>query len=117
MQSRRSFFNRCGQLAASLACLPLLILAGGEAKAQIPRGPVLRERLLVGLRVRTKSDREFVDQVVELVGRGVLPLKLVDSTFFWARAKAAKRNSRSNSPMVYFRPGLIARAKALGIRL
>jgi len=117
MQARRSFFVRCGQLAATLACLPMLMFAGDGAHAQIPRGPLLRERLLAGLRVRTKADRQFVERVVELVGRGILPLKLVDSTFFWARSKAAKRSSRSNSPMVYFRPGLVARARALGIRL
>lgn len=117
MQSRRSFFAACGRLAASLACFPLLMFTASDSLGQVPRGPLLRERLLAGLRVRTKADRAFIDRVVLLVNRGILPVKLVDSTFFWARAKAVKRTSRARSPMVYFRPGLTARARALRIRI
>lgn len=75
----------------------------------------MEERLLAGLRVKTKSDRKFIAHVVDLTERGVLPVKLVDSTFFWARAKARRRGLPSNNPMIYFRPGLIARARALQI--
>jgi hypothetical protein len=78
---------------------------------------VLKERLLVGLRVKTEADREFIVRVVRLVDRQVLPLKLVDSTYFWARSKAARHRSLANNPMVFFRPALISRAAKLGIRL
>ncbi|MGI9457062.1 MAG: hypothetical protein ACR2NU_10895 [Aeoliella sp.] len=117
MQSRRSVFITFGQWAASLACLPWILLAAGDSQAAVPRGPLLEERLLVGLRVKGAADRQFIQRVVVLVRRGILPVRLVDSTFFWARARAARRSALSNNPMVYFRPALVARARALRIRL
>ena len=105
---------------------PLLLLAVGGlaawcgsqvAEAGVPRGPVLEERLIVGLRVKTDADREFIANVVNLVQAGKLPVKLVDGTYFWARSKAAQRRNLANNPMVYFRPALVARAARLNIRL
>lgn len=100
-----------------MASLPLATFANQNASGGVPRGPVLEERLLLGLRVKTDADREFIANVVELVERRILPIKLVDSTYFWARSKAAKRRNLANNPMVYFRPALIARAARLGIRI
>jgi hypothetical protein len=78
----------------------------------------LRDRLIYGLSVATKKDREFVDRVVALVHVGVLPLKLVDSTFLWARQQAFERGGTAAvRPMIYFRPALELRAKRLGIRM
>jgi hypothetical protein len=74
----------------------------------------LREQLNLGLKTTTKDDKEFVDKVVLKVEQGVLPRPLVDSTFLWARERANQRSaSRSLRPIVYFRPGLIARAKRM----
>ena len=78
----------------------------------------LTTQLQVGLKAFTKADFEFIDTVVELVNDGTLPRRLVDSTFLWARQRAEKRRGpRRLRPMVYFRPGLTFRARALGILL
>lgn len=83
----------------------------------MPRGPVLEDRLLVGLRVKTDSDRRFIRRVVQLVQAGTVPVKLVDRTYFWAHAKASRHGKLANNPMVYFRPALVARAAKRGIRI
>lgn len=76
----------------------------------------LKEQLTLGLKARTKEDKEFIDLVVSKVEEGELPRSLVDSTFLWARERANRRSpSRSLRPIVYFRPGLLARAKFLKI--
>jgi hypothetical protein len=112
MQSRRQFFAQCsGATALALAAL------AGHAGAQLPRSPALLERLLVGLRVRTTSDRAFVARVVQLVQLGRLPLRLVDTTYLWARKKAAKNRYSANNPMIYFRPAMTVRAKKLGVTI
>lgn len=74
----------------------------------------LKQQLLLGLKAVTKEDKQFIDKVVLKVDEGVLPRPLVDSTFLWARERANRQSpSMSLRPMVYFRPGLIARAKAM----
>ena len=86
----------------------------GSAGRRLP----LKEQLTFGLMARTKSDMRFIDLVVEKVDEGVLPRPLVDSTFLWARERAARRPaSQAPRPMIYFKPGLIARAKKLKIDL
>jgi len=115
MQSRRSILKRCGIFVVAMACLPWL--SARDSQATVPRGPLLERRLLTGLRVKRASDRQFISRVVMLVGQGILPVRLVDSTFFWARARAARHRTLSNNPMVYFRPALIARARALRISI
>ena len=78
----------------------------------------LRDQLVAGLRAFTKADIAFIDQVVILVEQGKLPRRLVNSTFLWARDRAARRSyNRRLRPMVYFRPALVARAKRIGIVL
>ncbi len=118
MLSRRKLLKLTGRAVATTVCLAIAATVGQIGLGQgPPRGPVLKERLLVGLRVKTESDREFIDRVVILVERQILPIKLVDSTYFWARKKAARSRRLQNNPMVYFRPALIARAERLGIRI
>ncbi|MDZ4659963.1 MAG: hypothetical protein SH868_20490 [Bythopirellula sp.] len=76
----------------------------------------LKQQLLLGLKAVTKEDKEFINLVVLKVEQGVLPRPLVDSTFLWARERATRQSpSIALRPMVYFRPGLIARAKAMHI--
>lgn len=116
MQSRRSMFKTWARWL-TVATLPTAAIFAATASGGVPRGPVLEDRLLLGLRVKTDADRKFIANVVELVERRVLPIKLVDTTYFWARAKASKRRNLANNPMVYFRPALIARAARLGIRI
>lgn len=78
----------------------------------------LSDQLRVGLRAVTKADFAFINKVVGLVEAGKLPRSLVDSTFFWSRKRAAQRGPRrALRPMVFFRPGLTLRAKAIGIEI
>ena len=77
-----------------------------------------RDRLVVGLHARLKSETAFIDAIVAKVEAGKLPRTLVDQTFFWARERAGtKSNGRSSRPIIYFKPAMIARAKRLGLAL
>ena len=84
-----------------------------------PNRPItLRDRLLVGLEARLKTEVAFVDAVVTEVNSGHLPLRLVDETFFWARQRAAiVRNGHTDRPIVYFQPAMRARANLLHVSL
>jgi len=78
----------------------------------------LAEQLRYGLRASVKSDKQFINHVVALVQQGKLPKKLVDSTFLWARQRAARKSrSRELRPMIYFKPALVLRAKRIGVKL
>lgn len=112
MLTRRRFFAH-----SSAAVALALASVAGSALAQVPRSPALLQRLLVGLKVRTSSDRAFIARVVQLVQLGQLPVKLVDTTYLWARKRAAKNAYTANNPMVYFRPAMEARAKKLGVTI
>jgi hypothetical protein len=84
-----------------------------------PDQPItLRDRLVVGLQARLKSEVDFCDNVADKVNSGKLPQQLVDETFFWARQRAASiRNGHKYRPIVYFQPGLRARADKLHLSL
>src|SRR5690606_21550134 len=112
MLSRRQLL-KC--LGGSLALASVSFAS--TVQAQVERSPALLQRLLVGLRVKSNSDKVFTVRVVQLVQQGKLPLKLVDSTYFWARKKSARNRYTAKNPMIYFRPGMEARAKKLGIEL
>ncbi|MGI9427355.1 MAG: hypothetical protein ACR2NM_01770 [Bythopirellula sp.] len=78
----------------------------------------LRQQLTTGLRAFTKADFVFIDKVVLAVQQGRLPRKMVDTTFLWARDRAARRSYlRRLRPMVYFAPGLTLRAKQINVTL
>jgi hypothetical protein len=78
----------------------------------------LRDRLVVGLQARLKSEVAFVDRVVLRVQAGQLPRRLVDETFFWARDRARTgRNGRTRRPIIFFQPAMIARANRLKVVL
>jgi len=81
---------------------------------------VLRDRLVVGLKALSKSDLAFVDRVVLRVNTGQLPQRLVDQTFFWARAKVATTTTtggKERRAIIYFRPALTEQARRLGVSL
>ncbi len=84
-----------------------------------PDQPItLRDRLVVGLQARLKSEVDFCDNVADKVNTGALPQRLVDETFFWARQRANSiRNGHKYRPIVYFQPGLRARADKLHLSL
>ena len=84
-----------------------------------PGRPVtLRDRLIVGLQARLKSEVAFVDAVVTNVLNGHIPQQKVDETFFWARQHVAlARDGRYHRPIIYFMPAMRARAKLLNVTL
>ncbi|WP_148074874.1 hypothetical protein [Bythopirellula goksoeyrii] len=108
-------------LMVALLCFCILPTNGQQSigpDTQQGRQLSLKQQLTLGLKAVTPSDKEFIDLVVLRVEQGKLPRSLVDSTFLWARQRAdAKSYSRSLRPMVYFKPGLIARTKKLHIEL
>jgi hypothetical protein len=86
------------------------------AKPQRPT--TLRDRLVVGLQARLKSEVAFVDAVVTNVETGHLPQQQVDETFFWSRQRAAQaRDGRWHRPIIYFEPAMRARANLLHVSL
>ena len=90
-----------------------------DVEAAKPSRPIsFRDRLVVGLQARLKSEVAFVDAVVVEVQAGHIPERLVDETFFWARERAAIiRFGRTNRPIIYFVPAMRARAKLLDVSL
>ena len=109
-----------------VAALAVLSMLTSPAAAQQSTAPVgdqgrkisLADQLRAGLKATTKSDHAFIDRVVLLVHLGKLPRRLVDSTFLWARDRAARKSAtRALRPMVYFRPALTLRAKRIGVKL
>lgn len=70
----------------------------------------LKDALEKGLKARRAEEFEFIERVVFLVEQGVLPKRLVQTTFFWARAKPRVQ-------AFYFERALKLRARRLGIIL
>jgi hypothetical protein len=64
----------------------------------------------VALHAATPGEEKFIDNVLTLVEKDVLPIDLVQSTFLWAKKK-------SNHKFQYFKRGLILRAKEQGITI
>jgi len=88
------------------------------APAKPNRAVSLRDRLVVGLQARLKSEVAFVDAVVVEVQAGHIPQQQVDQTFFWARQRAALvRDRRAYRPIVYFEPAMRIRANLLHVAL
>jgi hypothetical protein len=103
-----------GRLPAQKESVERVALAPGKVRRPIS----LRDRLVVGLQARLKSEVAFVELVVARVQMGDLPQRVVDETFFWARARGATlRNGRTRRPIIYFKPAMEARAKRLGVEL
>ncbi len=70
----------------------------------------LKDALEKGLKARRPEEFKFIARVVTLVEFGILPKRLVQSTFFWARAKPRVQ-------AFYFERALKVRARRLGIFL
>ncbi|MCI0334206.1 MAG: hypothetical protein L0228_13390 [Planctomycetes bacterium] len=91
-----------------------VVVAPGRAQQVVS----LRDRLVVGLQARLKSEVAFVELVVLKVNQGKLPQRLVDQTFFWARDRASiRRNGSQRRPIIFFQPAMTARAKRLRVVL
>jgi hypothetical protein len=82
------------------------------------RQVTLFNQLRVGLKAKTDDDIAFISLVVQKVDSGALPRKMVDATFLWARNRYKLRPSNHQlRPIVYFKPGLQAQAKKIGVVL
>ena len=90
-----------------------------DVSAAKPNRPItLRDRLIVGLQARLKSEVAFVDAVVVNVVNGHIPQQKVDETFYWARQRVTlARDGRHHRPIIYFEPAMRARAKLLNVTL
>lgn len=100
------------------------LVSASVAQQPVDTGPAqgrqltLEQQLNIGLRAFTPADFAFIDRVVLAVQQGRLPRRLVDSTFLWARDRAARRSyARRLRPMVFFQPALILRARQLNVTI
>ncbi len=93
---------------AFLGAVALVFFIASAAESATTR--LDAQTIKAGLRTTTVEENGFVDRVVGLAEKGVLPPQLVESTFQWARKKPYFR-------FQYFKRGLILRAARLGISL
>ncbi len=94
-------------IVAMLTLVGVCLLATKGVQA---RPPLTAEEIKAGLRTVSIEEEGFVDRVVDLAHRGVLPTSMVESTFQWARKKAEHR-------FQYFKRAMIVRAARIGVRL
>lgn len=122
MAQRRCRFwgGRLG-LLAMLFCTLAATPAWSQDHVYRPGGgrqvkpPDLKTRLETGLKARRNSEFAFIARVVTLVQRDLLPLKLVNGSFNYARKKASY--NRRDYPMVYFQRALELQSEQAGIDL
>lgn len=100
-------------LLAAVASLPA---PDSFAQTHDKREPTLRERLTLGLHARRPAEIEYIDAVVDTVNRGMLPEKVVNRMFFWARQHGPK-GDQSRRPIIYFQAGLDRVAKSMHIKI
>ena len=89
----------------------LAIGATGVDPRIAPEGITLKQALEKGLKARRPSEFAFIRLVVKKVEEGKLPVKMVESTFIWARAK------QQLFPMPYFEKAMQIQAKKIGVDL
>lgn len=102
--------------ALLLAAVASLLAPDSCAQTFDKREPTLRERLTLGLHARRPAEIEYIDAVVDTVNRGMLPEKVVNRMFFWARQHAPK-GDQSRRPIIYFQAGLDRVAKSMHITI
>ena len=92
----------------SLLAAAVLLAAGSTHAAEA--GVLDPQVMKIVLHTATAQEDGFIEDVVNRVDKGTLPLDLVESTFLWARKKPYKK-------FFYFKEGLILRAADQGIDL
>ncbi len=103
-------------VAVAVPALAQQSVQRGQTRFVANQQITFEQRLLTGLRVKTPADEAYINRVAAAVRAGQLPVSLVDSSFFYARARAARPGNRLvNNPIIYFRIALEARTRALGI--
>ena len=102
-----------GLLLAMLAVAPnrARVAVGGQQTSGALRKSIrLKEQLETGLKARRPAEFAFIGRVVRLVDAGILPRRVVDGTFLWARGKR-------RHPFQYFERAMKVRAKRFRIKL
>ena len=102
--------------ALLLAAVAMLGTPSVQAQTNDKREPTLRERLTLGLHARRPAEIAYIDAVVDTVNRGMLPEKVVNRMFFWARGRSPK-GDQSKRPIIYFQAGLDRVAKSMHIKI
>jgi hypothetical protein len=100
--------------SASIVTIGLLFspLVPSHTPLQAGQSARLVDQLNTGLKVRKPAEKLFVERVVQLVEKKVLPLSMVLGVFQYARKK------ENRYPFFYFREALkIRAAKELGVKL
>lgn len=100
--------------AAILAALLSSIVPSSAAAVEPPvprQSTTLAEQLKAGLKARLPEEFAYADRVAALVEQGVLPVKLVDTAFAWARKKGV------SYPFPYFRRVLEIQASLIGVKI
>ena len=94
------------RICLSLALVFVLLAAAGSRTAEAE--PLDADVMKVALHTAAPEEDGFIDRVVDMVNRGILPADLVESTFLWAKKKPRNK-------FQYFKRGLILRASQQGI--
>lgn len=68
------------------------------------------ETMKSALKTDTEEEDGFLAKTLNLMNKGVLPRKMVYSTFLWAKKKRTRR-------FQYFKWGMIKRAAEIGVEL
>jgi len=100
--------------AAILAALLSSIVPSSAAAVEPPvprQSTTLAEQLKAGLKARLPEEFAYADRVAAKVEQGVLPVKLVDTAFAWARKKGVPY------PFPYFRRVLEIQASLIGVKI
>jgi len=94
-----------------LLLVAVISFAGANTLGEPPRNAntsiTLKEQLEVGLKARRPGEFEYIAIIDQMVEEGKLPVKLVKSTFQWARRKRPYQ-------FPYFERALRVRGKRLG---
>ena len=90
----------------TLAFAFVLLAAAGSRAAEA--GALDAGVMKVALHTAAPEEDGFIDRVVDMVNRQILPTDLVESTFLWAKKKPRNK-------FQYFKHGLILRASQQGI--
>ncbi len=99
----------------TMAFFTVLAVSGvpPAAAADPPASPrpemSLKDRLVTGLRAMRPDDVSFCERVAKATQTGQLPVKLVDTTYFWAVGRG------SDYPLPAFAKALDIQCRRLGI--
>jgi hypothetical protein len=92
----------------AVALVLVLLVAFGSRTAAA--SPLDANTMKVTLRTATPEEEAFIDKVLYLVDKKILPLEIVESTYLWAKKKPRNR-------FQYFERALKLRAEEIGIHL